>query len=453
MIISFIVLQFFIASTYAHVFMNDPPSRRNKYSKEYTEQGNVDYNIMAPLYHDGSTFPFPCKGFPKGPSTKTINGNTVNIKLEGTAVHGGGHCQFGVTYDDSTFVVLKTVTDNCLISGMDYNFDLPSNIPSGDITVFWTWVNRIGNREYYMECADITVNNPNGNTSPVEIKGKELLVVNILGNTIIPENLPVGNDGIDLLNARKDISIVSGSSSGNSGSSPVVTQSPSTFTSSQAPTQLPSSLPQSPSPPMQQIPSSGQVSTIGTYYFRVGADQPGCPPVQTFNDGQVYGPCSVQYGSQSKYWVAIKNGGQHCGEKITAYSGSKSIVLTVMDECPGCGSDNHLDMSLEALVELTGSVESACAINTVQPRLTWSFGGNNILPKPNPESTIINEPTPSRRRTRTRKVFVSTTTSSQLSKPTRVSTPSTMDTEYNEYLEFRKYNEIYEKDCEETKTI
>jgi hypothetical protein len=174
----------------------------------------------------------------------------------------------------------------------------------------------------------------------------------------------------------------------------------------------------------------------------VGADQPGCPPVQTFNDGNIYGPCSVQYGAQSKYWVAIKNGGQHCGKKITAYSGSKSIVLTVMDECPGCGSNNHLDMSLEALVELTGSVESACAINTVQPRLTWSFGGNNIVPKL--EFTINSS-------RRTRKVVVSTTTSSQLSKPTRV--PSAIDVEYKDYLEFKKYNDMYEKECEETKTI
>ena len=206
MLVSFIFLQFCITS--AHVFMNDPPSRKNKYSKEYTAQGNVDYNIMAPLYYDGSTYPFPCKGFPKGPSTKTINGNIVNIKLEGSAIHGGGHCQFGVTYDDSKFVVLKTVIGNCLTSGMNYNFDLPPNIPSGDITVFWTWINKIGNREYYMECADITVNNSNGNNSPVEIQGKELLVVNILGKTIIPEGFPSSNDGINLLNARKDISII-----------------------------------------------------------------------------------------------------------------------------------------------------------------------------------------------------------------------------------------------------
>jgi hypothetical protein len=434
MLLSFVFLQFYIASTYAHIFMNDPPSRRNKYSKEYVAQGNVDYNIMAPLYHDGSTFPFPCKGFPKGPSTKTINGNIVNIKLEGSATHGGGHCQFGVTYDDSTFVVLKTVTDNCLTSGMNYNFDLPSNIPSGDITVFWTWINRIGNREYYMECADITINNPNSNNLPVEIKGKELLVVNILGKTIIPEGLPVGNDGIDLLNARKDISIVSGTG-GNSGSPPPSQQQPS-----------------------QQQPSQQQVSTIGTYYFRVSDDKPGCPPVQTFNDGQVYGPCSVQYGSQSKYWVAIKNGGQYCGEKIRAYSGSNSIMLIVMDECPGCGSDNHLDMSLDALIELTGSVESACAINTVQPRLIWSFSGRDTLVESKP--TFIDTSTSMSTSRRTRKITISsptytrtqlpksTHTYTQLLKSTRVSIPSEIDVEYQEYLEFKNN---YEKECEENK--
>ncbi len=353
--------------------MNDPASRKNKYSKEYREQGNVDYNIMAPLYHDGSTFPFPCKGFPKGLSTKTINGNTVSVTLEGSAIHGGGHCQFGVTYDDNTFVVLKTVIGDCLISGMNYNFDLPPNIPSGDITVFWTWVNKIGNRDYYMECADITVNNDNGNNLPVEIQGKELLVVNILDKPIIPEGLPVGNDGIDLLNARKDISITS-----NGGDS-----------------QLQSQL----------------TSSVATFYFRVEGDQPGCPTLQTFNDGNIYGPCSVQYGALSKYWVAIKNGGQHCNEQITASYGDKVLVLTVMDECPACGVDNHVDMSLDALIELTGSVNAACAINTEQPRIMWRFGGSKSsqsqLP-PQLKSTLIQSTTTSRT-SRTRRTRVRTT--------------------------------------------
>lgn len=428
-------LQIGIAPINAHIFMRDPPSRRNKYSQEYVSQGNVDYNIMAPLYFDGSTYPYPCKGFPKGPSTKTINGNKVSVTLEGSATHGGGHCQFGVTYDDSKFVVLRTVTDNCLTGGMTYDFDLPSNIPSGDITVFWTWVNRIGNREYYMECADITVDNPAGSNSPVEISGKELLVLNILGNPVIPEGLPAGNDGTDLLNARKDISVMSGSGgSGGSSSQPPPSQ-----------------------PPPSQPP---QGSSAATYYFRVGPDQPGCPAVQTFNDGNIYGPCNAKYGESSKYWVAIKNGGQHCGEQITVSYGDRDIVLTVMDECPACAVDNHVDMSLDALVELTGSVNAACAINTLQPQVTWRFGGSSppspprqLPPRqlpPQPSRVVSGITRPRYRKTRTQNIPVKTTT--QKSIPTTKREFDDFDDydEFMEYLEFKKYQEQYEKDCEET---
>ena len=443
--LSFVLfLQICIVPINAHIFMRDPPSRRNKYSQEYVSQGNVDYNIMAPLYFDGSTFPFPCKGFPKGPSTKTINGNKVSVTLEGSATHGGGHCQFGVTYDDSKFVVLRTVTDNCLTGGMTYDFDLPSNIPSGDITVFWTWINRIGNREYYMECADITVDNPTGSNSPVEISGKELLVLNILGNTVIPEGLPAGNDGTDLLNSRKDISVMSGSGGGGSSQPP--------------PSQPPSNQPPPSQPPPSQLPPP-QGSSAATYYFRVGPDQPGCPAVQTFNDGNIYGPCNAKYGASSKYWVAIKNGGQNCGEEITVSYGDRNVVLTVMDECPACAVDNHVDMSLDALVELTGSVEAACAINTLQPQVTWRFGSSSQSPSPpspprqlppQPSRVVSGITRPRYRKTRTQSIPVKTTT--QKSIPTTKREFDDFDNydEFVEYLEFKKYQEQYEKDCEET---
>lgn len=199
-------LIFFALFINCHIFMQNPPSRRNKYSNYYLSNGLVDYNLMAPL-NEGYTF--PCKGYPKGPSTKTINGNIVSITLEGTATHNGGHCQFGITYDNNQFIVLKTVISDCLLTGLTYNLELPSNIPSGEVTIFWTWINRTGNREYYMECADITINNPTGSISPIQINGKELLVANFPGYPMIPEGLPPGNDGVDLLNARKDISILS----------------------------------------------------------------------------------------------------------------------------------------------------------------------------------------------------------------------------------------------------
>ena len=133
-----------------HISMINPPSRRNQASPYYVSQGLVNYNLRSPLNVSPDFFTFPCKGFTPGPSVSTFNGNNIQVTLEGTAVHGGGHCQFGVSYDDSKFLVLKTVLNSCLLDSMTYDFDLPENAPGGKMTVFWTWVNRVGNREYYI---------------------------------------------------------------------------------------------------------------------------------------------------------------------------------------------------------------------------------------------------------------------------------------------------------------
>jgi hypothetical protein len=103
------------------------------------------------------------------------------------------------------------------------------------------------------------------------------------------------------------------------------------------------------------------------------SDVPQCVPVQNFNTGNIYGSCGQAYGSQSKYWVAIANGGNFCGRKILASYQGNSVTLTVMDTCPACQSDNHLDMGLEALIELTGSSAAACAINQPLPQISWKF--------------------------------------------------------------------------------
>jgi hypothetical protein len=52
---------------------------------------------------------------------------------------------------------------------------------------------------------------------------------------------------------------------------------------------------------------------------------------------------------------------------------AKKLPLVVMDVCPGCQSDNHVDMGLEALIELTGSVKNACAIDRPPAKITWDF--------------------------------------------------------------------------------
>lgn len=191
----------------AHIFMSYPPSRHNKYSEYYVSNNLVNYNIMAPLLAGPDYFTFPCKGFNKGPSTVTFNSNDIRVTLEGTATHGGGHCQFGISYDDSTFLVLRTVMETCLIDSMSYTFSLPFNTPSGEVTIFWTWVNKIGNREYYMECADVNINNGNTNTN-VLLTGLELAVANLPGYPIIPEYPEWDTyNGQDIFDNRKTISI------------------------------------------------------------------------------------------------------------------------------------------------------------------------------------------------------------------------------------------------------
>ena len=185
--------------------MSFPPSRRNQLSEYYSSIGLVNYDLRSPLGVPPDFFTFPCKGFPKGPSVVTFDTNEIKVTLEGTAVHGGGHCQFGISYDDRNFVVLKTVVSNCLLDSMSYSFTLPEDAKGDGVTIFWTWINRIGNREYYMECTDVTVNTDGTRTN---IRGKELLIVNQPGYPTVPEwelGAPSSIDGRDLLATRRDI--------------------------------------------------------------------------------------------------------------------------------------------------------------------------------------------------------------------------------------------------------
>ena len=193
----------------AHIFMNFPPSRHSKYSSYYTEHLLVNYNLNSPLNVAPDYFTFPCKGFGVGPPTTTIYDNTVSVTLEGSAIHGGGHCQFGISFDNVNFLVLKTVIYSCLLDSKSYSFKLPDNTPSGNLIVFWSWINKIGNREYYMECADVNVVNSNTNRN-VALQGTELLVVNLPGYELVGEwytGDPPSKTGEDLLLQRKQITL------------------------------------------------------------------------------------------------------------------------------------------------------------------------------------------------------------------------------------------------------
>ncbi|RJE22549.1 hypothetical protein PHISCL_05125 [Aspergillus sclerotialis] len=128
----------------------------------------------SPLAADGSDF--PCKLRPnafEAPSQPNVFkiGETQQLSFLGSAVHGGGSCQISLTTDmeptkDSNWMVIKSFEGGCPakaegnLSGNDdtvFDFSIPEGISPGKYTLAWTWFNRIGNREMYMNCAPITV--------------------------------------------------------------------------------------------------------------------------------------------------------------------------------------------------------------------------------------------------------------------------------------------------------
>ena len=131
----------------------------------------------SPLAADGSDF--PCKQrsgvYDVGKENTYSVGDSIPLSFQGSATHGGGSCQVSLTTDreptkDSNWMVIKSIEGGCPlntegnISGGEtnkvpgnLNFTIPDGISSGKYTMAWTWFNRVGNREMYMNCAPVTV--------------------------------------------------------------------------------------------------------------------------------------------------------------------------------------------------------------------------------------------------------------------------------------------------------
>ncbi|KXN73599.1 hypothetical protein CONCODRAFT_27807, partial [Conidiobolus coronatus NRRL 28638] len=172
-----------------HMEMRRPPPRRSKYNPAYQTIGDVDNDMSAPLGPDN---PFPCRGTSPGPIYQTYKaGEEMSVKLGGNAPHNGGHCQFALSYNGGKdWIVFYTIVRNCMPSKtgpieFEYNIPIPADTLPGDKIVFsWNWINASGEREFYMNCIDIKIENP---SNPPFMAGLALLVVNLDGYPIIDE--------------------------------------------------------------------------------------------------------------------------------------------------------------------------------------------------------------------------------------------------------------------------
>lgn len=155
-----------VVSANAHMIMSTPAP----YSQDSLNN--------SPLQADGSDF--PCKIRPNmwQPPTKPNNfpaGSTQPLSFIGSATHGGGSCQISLTTDEhptknSKWMVIKSFEGGCpadtngnlgggqkAADPFHFNFTIPTDIPTGKYTLSWTWFNRVGDREMYMNCAPINV--------------------------------------------------------------------------------------------------------------------------------------------------------------------------------------------------------------------------------------------------------------------------------------------------------
>ncbi|KAJ5524502.1 hypothetical protein N7494_011152 [Penicillium frequentans] len=173
----------------------------------------VDTLNNSPLAADGSDFPCKLRSntYEVTEENVMVIGQSHNLTFEGSATHGGGSCQISLTTDltpskDTEWQVIKSFEGGCpanvdgnlsggatMADPYSFDFAIPEGIAAGKYTLAWTWFNRIGNREMYMNCAPVTVKSASSSkrSEEVEVKAVEkrsstfppMFVANINGCT------------------------------------------------------------------------------------------------------------------------------------------------------------------------------------------------------------------------------------------------------------------------------
>ncbi|KAI9189261.1 hypothetical protein H9P43_000692 [Blastocladiella emersonii ATCC 22665] len=238
---SIVVLLALVALAHGHMMMSDPAPWRSKFSPG--PNNDIDFSYTSPL---GT---FPCKGYAPQASVKTVKaGSSLPVTIQGGAPHGGGHCQFALSYDNQkTWVVLDTIIRDCMRTGagpFTFNVPIPASVPGGNAAFAFAWINAQGNREYYMNCATVTVQGDAG----AALTGPELLVANLPGFVTIPEFGGNNPDRRELFDQRKIITVRGNGSVAPGGPAPPAAPKP------KPPTPAPAPAPPAPAPPANPAP-------------------------------------------------------------------------------------------------------------------------------------------------------------------------------------------------------
>lgn len=175
-----------------------------------------------PCHRDMGPFDFIAAASIKAGDSTLFTFSNMDAEDGTAAVHGGGSCQFAIAKKDACsnhkdWKVLKTVIGGCpgtsegnlqagfkQCSGPDtdevgclksYNIQIPKEIEDGQYVLAWTWFNRLGNREMYMQCSPITVTGGGGDADYLDHL-PSIFMANIAGVTECSTNEEKGVLGI-----------------------------------------------------------------------------------------------------------------------------------------------------------------------------------------------------------------------------------------------------------------
>lgn len=187
----------------AHITMDSPPPIRHKLNPN---AANPDHDYASPVKE-------LCKGYHKltgadlTPVATWAAGSPQQFTLAGNAVHGGGSCQASLSEDGgATFYAVKTWIGDCppAAGGGVFDFTVPKETKAGAALFAWTWFNKLGNREMYMNCASVTISGGGSGLGGAGADYPEMLVANIPATTCaVPEGVDVAvpNPGKDVVTA------------------------------------------------------------------------------------------------------------------------------------------------------------------------------------------------------------------------------------------------------------
>ncbi|KAJ2837151.1 hypothetical protein FBU31_001205 [Coemansia sp. 'formosensis'] len=203
------------ASAWTHMSMISPCPRYN--SKDIDcpalPPGEaIDYNESSPIASSGVALQPFCKytaPWPT-PAAQWTAGQSITVTFSTYgSEHDGGMCEWSLSYDGGkSFVVINRVLGRCFYDAQNnyvfnYTFTLPANVPGSDSAIFaWSWVNAMGNREFYMNCADVVIKGASESFS-----GPQMTILNYPGYPSVPEFMGNYSTGLAYYNNAPTITV------------------------------------------------------------------------------------------------------------------------------------------------------------------------------------------------------------------------------------------------------